>query len=131
MTSWLLPQWLQDWCRKLADGLVPLLAFFGKVFNPLIAVVLGVYEFVSWLWTQFTGIRDRTGGFHDAYMSFKGYVGDAAFSPFPHGAQQAIAFLNGFFPVTETLILMGMLAALYVLAVIVRIVKSFAPTIAS
>jgi len=131
MTSWLLPQWLQDWCRKLADDMVPVVTFFGKVFNPVIALVLGAYECVTWLWAQFAGIKERSGAFYDAFEAFKAYVGDGAFAPFPPAVTQAVAFANGFFPVTEALILTGMLAALYVVAVTIRIVKSFIPTVAT
>lgn len=131
MLSMLLPQWLQDWCRKLADDLVPFITFFGKVFNPVTALVLGGYETVTWIWAQFTGIKERSGFFYDAYVGFNAYVGDAVFAPFPPAAQQAGAFANGFFPITEILILLALLAALYVMAVIIRIVKSLIPSVAS
>jgi len=127
----ILPDWLSQWCRKLADGMVPLLFFFGKFFNPLIGVVLAAYEFASFLWRIVSQAKDKASGLSSNYDAFRAWVGDAVFSPFPAAVQSSAAFANSFFPITETLILMGLLATLYIAAAIVRVIKSWIPTMAT
>jgi len=127
----ILPDWLTQWCRKLADGLVPMLSFFSKVFNPLIGVILAAYEFWKWVWSIAGKAVDKTSTLSLKYEAVKAWVGSSVFSPFPEGVQASVAFANSLFPITECLILMGLLAALYIAAAVVRLIKSFIPTMAT
>lgn len=112
------------------NSLLPVTKFFAQMFNPIIAIGLALYSFVQWISRTMTGQEVSMGQLRAAYETLKTATASSVFGQFPAPIQGAVAFVNYVFPVTEGLILLGLLSTVYVLCVAFRIVKSWIPSVA-
>lgn len=113
----------------LMDLITPCFKLAAALFNPALAVGLAAYELLQWISRTLTGSDIQVTGITASFTALKAATAGAVFGAFPPQIGNAIAFMNYMFPVTEALIMLGALSALYVLAVGFRIVKSWIPTV--
>lgn len=116
---------------SLVDLLKPACSLYAKLFNPLVAIALVLYEFTQWLAKTITGVELKLGQLEIAFNNFQAAVGQAAFGAFPTQILNLLAFVNYMVPLTEAIALTGLLCTLHILCTMFRIVKSWIPSVAS
>jgi len=119
-----------DWLKTTFLGaLGPVLAFFTTIFNPAIAIVVGIWEVCQFCYNL---IGKGNAAFNTAigkYQEMLTLVGGSVFGNMPGQLGQALGFLNAFLPLTEALVLVAVAVVLYSLCVALRVLKSWIPTI--
>jgi len=119
-----------DWFKTTFLGaLGPALAFFSGVFNPLIALVLGAWAFVQIVYSLIGKGWEAVTVAKLKYTEMMAYVGQSVFGQLPTQLSQAVGYFNSFLPLTEGLILVTLVTVFYTLCVVLRVLKSWIPTI--
>lgn len=120
-----------DWFKETFMGaLGPVLAFFTAIFNPAIAIVVGIWQGCQFVYEMIGKGSTQFDAVVSSYNGIMALVGGSVFGQLPPQLGAAIGFLNAFLPVTEALILVALGIVIYTLCVVLRMLKSWIPTVA-
>jgi len=119
-----------DWFKSTFFGaLGPVLAFFASVCNPLIALALGLWQAAQFVYEMIGKGSAAFDEMSEKYSETMTLVGQSVFGNLPPQLASATGFLNAFLPITEALILVAIAVIFYTGCVVLRVVKSWIPTV--
>lgn len=107
-----------------------IILLMASIFNPVIGITLFLYTAVQTIAKSLTGNEIELGKLKEMYNSLNAAVLSGTFGAFPAPVQPFIMWVNYWFPLSEMLIMVGILSGMYVLSATIRIIKAFIPTIA-
>lgn len=107
--------------------LKPMLEFFGRVFTPLIAIIVVVMEIVTWLVKSVTGTTKGVEDLATIYTNYQQTVGTAIFGWMPPAIQEIFALVCYMVPMQYGTSLVVTLGVMYVLATVIRSLKAIVP----
>jgi len=120
-----------DWLKSTFLGaLGPALTFFAAVFNPAIALVTGAWAFAQLVYSLIGKGYDAVTAAKLKYGEMMDIVGESVFGQLPTQLSNAVGYFNSFVPLTEGLILAAAGVIFYTLCTLLRVLKSFIPTVA-
>lgn len=120
-----------DWFKTvLYKSMAPALAMFAAIANPVVAIVMIIWQIIDTV-VELTGdLKQKHGSLYSAYNNFMQEVGGSVFGQFPPAIASPLGFINSFVPLTEMLILVALASVFYMLALAVRVIKAWIPTVA-
>jgi hypothetical protein len=119
-----------DWLKSTFLGLLgPAVSFFAVVFNPLVAIVLGIWELAQFTYGLIGKSSEAFEDTKNGYDALLNMVGGSVFGELPAQIGSAVGLLNAFLPLTEALVLVGLGVVFYTACVVLRVIKSWIPTV--
>lgn len=119
-----------DWFKSVFLGaLGPVLSFFNAVLNPLVAIVLGIWAVIQFVYALLGKAWDSLLTMKTRYAEIMDIVGESVFGQLPNQLSQGVGYFNSFVPLTEALLLAAQMIIFYTLSTIVRVIKAWVPTI--